>query len=317
MKGMIVKNAGSWYEILDNEGNLSLCQVKGKFRLKGVKTTNPVAVGDQVEFEMGPEGSGWITHIYERKNCIIRKSVNLSKQTHLLACNLDLAVIMVSLCQPCTPQGFIDRFLLTCEAYHVPCCLVFNKIDLYDDSTLNNLRECMEMYSKIGYPCYAISVKENIGIDAVKSVLKDKICLLAGNSGVGKSALVKCIAPQLDIRIGEISATHEKGKHTTTFAQMYPLSFGGYIVDSPGIKEFGMVKMNTEEISRYFPEMRDRIPECQFNNCTHDHEPHCAVKDAVKKGEIHPLRYQSYLHILHGDEIQIPGLIVNKKEGSK
>lgn len=319
MEGIVIKNTGSWYDVLsDGDGKVYSCKVRGNFRLKGIKTTNPVAIGDKVIFKLvDGEKVAVITALGERKNCIIRKSVNLSKRTHLIACNIDLGFLVISLNKPRTPQGFIDRFLLSCEAYNVDCCIVFNKIDLYTPKNLEELKEYISIYTKIGYECLVTSALTGDGMEGLKSKMQGKICLFSGNSGVGKSALINYVEPGLNIRIGEISEAHSKGKHTTTFAQMYPLSFGGYIMDTPGIKEFGMVKLNTEEISRYFPEMKDLLQNCKFNNCTHTHEPHCAVIEAVENGEISYIRYKSYINILSGDEVEIPGLLENKKDSKK
>ncbi|MEG1498755.1 MAG: ribosome small subunit-dependent GTPase A [Bacteroidales bacterium] len=326
MQGIVIKNTGNWYEIADESQKIFLCKVKGNFRLKEVKTTNPVAVGDHVDFELLTENqdfttqkfsTGWITAVHERQNCLIRKSVNLSKQTHIIAANIDMAFIVVSMHHPRTPQGFIDRFLVSCEAYRVPCSLIFNKIDTYNPQALKDAALYKALYEAIGYRCLYTSAVTLEGLDILKEYMQNKVCLFAGNSGVGKSALVHAIEPSLEIKIGEISCVHNKGKHTTTYAQMYPLSFQGYIMDTPGIKEFGMVKLNTEEISRYFPEMKLRMDACQFNNCTHEHEPNCAIKKAVENGDIHPLRYKSYLNILHGREVDTPGLLENKKESKK
>lgn len=285
------------------------CRIKGNYRLKGVKTTNPVAVGDIVDFS-----DEWIVSIEERRNCIIRKSVNLSKQTHILAANIDTAFLVIGLNRPRTPQGFIDRFLVTGQAYHVPVCLVFNKTDLFGREEEAELEEYRRIYGKIGYEVLSTSALTGAGMEELRQRMQNKVCLFSGNSGVGKSALIHCLQPNLNIRIGDISETHLKGKHTTTYARMYPLSFGGYIVDTPGIKEFGMVKFTTDELSRYFPEMRQVMGQCRFNNCTHEHEPGCAVKEAVENGLISKLRYNSYLNILHGEEVPEPSLLGNKND---
>ncbi len=322
MEGTVISSTGNWYEVKAGDNNVYFCKVKGNFRLKGVKTTNPVAVGDCVNFDYDAQIStglpeirgGWITAVGERRNCIIRKSVNLSKQTHIIAANIDKAFLVAGLTKPHTPQGFIDRFLATGEAYHVPVCLVFNKSDLWNEAEYSLFAEYRKIYAEAGYEVLSTSVFSKEGMEALKERMKDRTCLFAGNSGVGKSALIHCLEPTMDIRIGEISATHQKGKHTTTYARMYPLSFGGYIVDTPGVKEFGMVRFKTDELSRYFPEMRAIGNQCRFGNCTHEHEPGCAVKEAVADGRISSLRYNSYLNILHGDEVPVPGLIDNKNE---
>ena len=307
--GRVIASTGKEYAVEDAGHQVHTCKVKGNFRLKGVKTTNPVAVGDMVEF-----ADGWITRIGERRNCIIRKSVNLSKQTHIIAANIDLAFLVAGLNQPRTPQGFIDRFLVTAQAYHVPVCLVFNKSDLFTPQNREELEEYRRIYSQAGYGVLSTSTITGQGMEELRERMRNRICLFSGNSGVGKSALIRHLQPELDIRVGEISETHLKGKHTTTYARMYPLSFGGYIVDTPGIKEFGMVRFTTDELSRYFPEMQQVMGDCRFNNCTHEHEPGCAVKQAVQEGVISKLRYDSYLHILHGDEVPEPGLLVNKND---
>lgn len=322
MEGTVITSTGNWYEVATDDRTIYACKVKGNFRLKGLKTTNPVAVGDRVGFEYDPKittgtsgvNGGWITHIFERKNCIIRKSVNLSKQTHIIAANLDIAFLVIGLTQPRTPQGFIDRFLVTCQAYHVPACIIINKSDLFDKELQIEVEKLRHVYPPLGYPVMTTSTITQDGIDELKSMIKGKISLFSGNSGVGKSALVSCIEPGLNIRVGEISATHLKGKHTTTHARMYPLSIGGYIVDTPGIKEFGMVQFQKDELALYFPEMHQLLSHCKFSNCTHEHEPGCAVKEAVEKGEISEIRYNSYLNILHGEEVPLPGLLENKQD---
>lgn len=307
--GRVIASTGKEYAVEDAGHRVHTCKVKGNFRLKGVKTTNPVAVGDMVEF-----ADGWITRIEERRNCIIRKSVNLSKQTHIIAANIDMAFLVAGLTRPRTPQGFIDRFLVTAQAYHVPVCLVFNKSDLFTPQNRQELEEYRRIYDQAGYELLCTSTITGQGMEELRARMQNRICLFSGNSGVGKSALIRYLQPELDIRVGEISETHLKGKHTTTYARMYPLSFGGYIVDTPGIKEFGMVRFTTDELSRYFPEMQQVMGNCRFNNCTHEHEPGCAVKQAVQEGIISPLRYDSYLNILHGDEVPEPSLLVNKND---
>ncbi len=316
MEGVVVSSTGSHYMVESSEGT-HLCKIRGNFRIKGVKTTNPVAVGDRVDFTHGSthEGDcGWITSVHERKNCIIRKSVNLSKQTHIIAANIDMAFLVVGITQPRTPQGFIDRFLATAEAYRVPVSIVVNKTDLFGEEEHGLLREMREIYTPLGYEVLATSTVSGEGIENLREKMKDRVCLFSGNSGVGKSALIHCLEPDLNIRVGEISAVHQKGQHTTTHACMYSLSFGAKIVDTPGIKEFGMVQFQKDELSRYFPEMHNLINDCRFNNCTHEHEPGCAVKQAVEEGRISSLRYKSYLNILHGDEVPLPGLLENKND---
>ncbi len=324
MQGLIVSSTGNRYEVWkeplasSSAPEAYICQVKGNFRLKGVKTTNPVAVGDHVRFEWDAERqTGWITAVEERKNVLIRKSVNLSKRTHIIAANIDCAFCVVSLREPYTPPGFIDRFTVACEAYHLPCAIIFNKIDIYDEAAKADLAERMAVYEKIGYPCFTTSAATGQGIETLKAAMQGRVCLFSGNSGVGKSALANAVEPGLNLREGRISDAHLKGMHTTTFARMYRLSFGAFLADTPGIKELGMVNLNTEEVSRYFPEMRALSGQCRFNNCTHEHEPGCAVKEAVARGEVAAIRYKNYLNILHGDEVEEPGLLQNKQEGRK
>ena len=321
MKGRVISSTGNWYEVETSASQSFACKVKGNFRLKGLKTTNPVAVGDWVEIEHDPRISsgsgmpgGWITSIDERRNCIIRKSVNLSKQTHVIAANIDMAFLVAGLTQPRTPQGFLDRFLVTAEAYHVPVCLIFNNSDLFDADMQAEYLEYSRIYRDIGYRVLRTSTMDGDGIGELKETMDGKTCLFAGNSGVGKSALIHCLAPRLNIRIGEISQTHLKGKHTTTYAQMYKLWGSTAIIDTPGIKEFGMVQFTKDELALYFPEMKELLPHCRFSNCTHEHEPGCAVKAAVNEGRIAPIRYKSYLNILHGEEVPAPSLLDNRQE---
>ena len=306
MKGVVIKSTGSWYIVLSEEEKVIECRIKGLFRTKDIKTTNPIAVGDKVEFEMEDDGKGVIHAIGERKNYIIRKSINLSKQSHIIAANMDQAFLIVTLAMPRTSTGFIDRFLLTAEAYHIPASIIFNKIDLFDDAeTMVNVDEFISVYEKIGYKCYKVSAKKNIQLDVLRELTKDKTTLISGHSGVGKSTLINAMDANLDLRIGEISDAHNKGKHTTTFAEMHTLSYGGFIIDTPGIKELGLVDMEKEEISDYFPEMRAIRNDCKFNNCLHLNEPKCAVIAAVERGEIAASRYNSYLGIMNGEELEV------------
>lgn len=308
MKGVVIKSTGSWYTVLDDIGAIVECGIKGKFRIQGIKTTNPIAVGDKVEFEMENDGRGVIHAIEDRKNYIIRKSINLSKQSHIIAANMDQAFLIVTLAFPRTSAGFIDRFLLTAEAYHIPTSIIFNKIDLFEKDTklMNELDEFISVYQKIGYPCYKVSATEKTDIDLLKELTKDKITLVSGHSGVGKSTLVNAMDFNLDLTVGEISDVHFKGKHTTTFAEMHPLAYGGFIIDTPGIKELGLVNMSKEEISNYFPEMRALKNQCKFNNCVHVNEPKCAVIEAVEHGGIAQSRYNSYIGIMNGEELDTP-----------
>lgn len=307
MKGVVIKSTGSWYTVLSTDAVIWECRIKGLFRIKGIKTTNPIAVGDKVEFEKEEDGKGVIHSIEERKNYIIRKSINLSKQSHIIAANVDQAFLVVTLALPRTSAGFIDRFLLTAEAYHIPTMIIFNKTDLFekDKEMMKELDDFISIYETIGYKCYKVSATEKIKIDQLKKLTTNKITLISGHSGVGKSALVNAMDKNLNLRVGEISDAHFKGKHTTTFAEMHSLSYGGFIIDSPGIKELGLVDMEKEEISDYFPEMRALRNKCKFNNCLHLNEPKCAVIEAVEKGGIAPSRYNSYVGIMNGEELEI------------
>lgn len=307
MNGVVIKSTGSWYSVLADNGSSIECRIKGLFRIKGIKTTNPIAVGDRVEFEVNSEGNGMIHKIEDRKNYIIRKSINLSKQSHILAANLDQAILVATLAFPRTSAGFIDRFLLTAEAYRIPAVLVFNKMDLFEDdeNLMNSLNDFVSIYEKIGYTCYKVSATNKNDIEVLKTLTKDKVSLVAGHSGVGKSTLVNALDSRLDLKVGEISDAHFKGKHTTTFAEMHHLSYGGFIVDTPGIKELGLVDMEKEEIAGYFPEMFAVKSNCKFNNCLHVNEPKCAVIAAVESGDIAVSRYNSYLGIINGEELEI------------
>ncbi len=305
MKGTVIKSTGSWYTVLNENKTIVECRIKGVFRMKGIMSTNPIAVGDKVEFEMEEDGRGVIHAIEERKNYIIRKSINLSKQSHILATNLDQALLIVTLAMPRTSTGFIDRFLLTAEAYHIPVSIIFNKMDLFEEEKMmESVNEFIGIYERIGYKCYRVSATENKNIEVLKEITKDKTTLISGHSGVGKSTLINAMDANLDLRVGEISDAHNKGKHTTTFAEMHPLGYGGFIIDTPGIKELGLVDMEKEEISDYFPEMRAIRNNCKFNNCLHLNEPKCAIIEAVEKGEIAVSRYTSYLGIMSGEELE-------------
>lgn len=266
-----------------------------------MRTTNPVAVGDLVKFEETNPGEGVITAIEPRRNYIVRKSVNLARAAHILAANIDQAVLVVTLKEPVTLPAFIDRFLVTAEAYHIPAALIFNKIDRYSESELEELREFSDMYENIGYPCFEVSATEGTGLEAFAELLKDKVSLLSGHSGVGKSTLINAIDNQLDLKTKSISESHRMGQHTTTFAEMFPLQIGGYIIDTPGIKGFGLSDFEKSEIAERFPEMRERMADCKFHNCMHVDEPQCAVKDAVESGEIAWSRYESYLKLYFGE----------------
>lgn len=304
MQGIVIKSTGSWITVRTAEGKTINCKVRGTFRLKDIDATNPIAVGDHVDFEI-PKGNntGFITNIHVRKNYIIRKSVKLSKQVQIIATNIDLAFLIVTPELPKTSTGFIDRFLATAEAYRIEAILLFNKTDLFQNELAGLQEEIMSIYEQIGYKCLKISATTGFNIDELKKLMKDKVSLFSGHSGVGKSTIIKAVEPTLEIRIGEISEYHLKGTHTTTFAEMFPLSFGGYIIDTPGIREFGMAEFNKEEISHYFPEMLERLNNCHFNNCLHMNEPNCAIKAAVEKGEIHPSRYYNYLGMVENQDI--------------
>jgi len=303
MQGLLIKSTGSWYQVQTPDGQRIDCRIKGKFRMQGITTTNPVAVGDVVEFEMEPEQeSGVITKLHQRKNYIIRKAINLSKQAQIIAANLDQALLVVTLASPRTSLGFIDRFLVTAEAYDIPARLIFNKVDLFSDEGLEILADLKAVYEKIGYPCFEVSALEGTNIDKVQELLKDKVTLFSGHSGVGKSSLINALLPSLDLRTHMVSEWSDKGMHTTTFAEMFELPQGGFIIDTPGIRELGVIDIEKNELSHFFPEMRSRMNQCRFNNCRHINEPGCAVLEALEEGEIELSRYESYLSIYHGND---------------
>ena len=300
MQGVVVKSTGSWYSVLTNDGVQLDCRIRGKFRIQGLKSTNPVAVGDRVLLDVNGEDY-LISKILERKNYIIRKSVNLSKQVHIIAANIDQAFLIVTLASPTTSVGFIDRFLVTAEAYQIPTVLVFNKVDLYNEFDREYHDEIVQMYTKSGYECLETSALDQMNIDLLTTKMTAKVTLLSGHSGVGKSTLVNVIDPDLDLVTQQVSEAHNKGMHTTTFAEMYPLHFGGFIIDTPGIKGFGLVDVSEFELADYFPEILRLKGQCKFHNCKHVNEPKCAVKEAVALDKIHPVRYDSYLSILEDD----------------
>ncbi len=303
MRGLVTKSTGSWYTVLAADGRRVDCRIKGKFRTKGIKTTNPVAVGDWVNFEMEPDqDSAVITELEPRRNYIIRRSVNLSKQTQIIGANLDQAILVVTLASPPTSLGFIDRFLVTAEAYDIPAVLLFNKLDLFSEEGLEILADYMAVYEEIGYPCYTVSAQDGIHVEQVRALLQDKITLVSGHSGVGKSTLINAIEPSAQLKTGEISDWSDKGKHTTTFAEMIDLSFGGKLIDTPGIRELGIVDIEKGELSHFFPEMRQRMNQCRFNNCRHINEPGCVILEAVEAGEIESSRYDSYLSIYNNQD---------------
>jgi ribosome biogenesis GTPase len=303
MKGIVAKSTGSWYLVRLEDGRIQECRMKGVIRLDDRKTTNPVAVGDHVDVEEEENGDTVITKIHPRRNYIIRKSINLSKQAQILASNLDQAIIVATLVAPRTSLGFIDRFLVTAEAYSIPAKIIFNKSDVLDEELRKLQSEIISIYTGAGYECHIVSSFDKTSVDKLKKLLKDKTTLFTGHSGVGKSTLINVIQPGLDIKTGDISSAHLKGMHTTTFAELHPLSFGGFIIDTPGIKELGLVEMKKEEVGHYFPEIRAVMNNCKFNNCLHVNEPKCAVKKAVENGEISEERYYSYLGILNGEEM--------------
>lgn len=298
--GLVLKSTGSWYEVLA-DGVRYQCRIRGKLRLKGVRSTNPVVVGDWVKFEADEQGGYVISAIEPRHNYIIRRASNLSKESHIIAANIDQALLVVTLFSPETALEFVDRFLVTCEAYKVPVTILLAKIDLARQHP-EAVEEFYSIYEKAGYKIVEVSATEGEGIETVRELLRGKTTLLSGNSGVGKSTLVAAVEQGLDIKTGEISQSHHKGKHTTTFSTMYPLAEGGYIIDTPGIKGFGLIDIDDAELAHYFPEMMRYLPECRFYNCSHTHEPHCAVVEAVQRGEIAYPRYESYLKILDEDD---------------
>ncbi len=303
MNGVVIKSTGSWYSVRTEDSTIHKCRIRGKFRIEGIKSTNPVSVGDVVDFNLEPKKeTGVITAIHERKNYIVRKSVNLSKRTHIIASNIDQAFLLVTIDNPPTTTSFIDRFLVSAEAYHIPVVILFNKVDVFTEETEDLKEELKEIYESIGYPCIDISAKEGDNVDLVKELMKDKVSLFSGHSGVGKSTLVNTIEPTLNLKTLEISEQHKQGQHTTTFAEMHPLSFGGYIIDTPGIKGFGMVDFEEEEIAGYFPEFFELKQNCKFNNCKHIDEPKCAIKQGLEDDTIAPSRYFSYLQIIKGEE---------------
>jgi len=298
LKGLVIKNTGSWYSVKTDTGKVVECKIKGNFRLKGIRSTNPVAVGDNVEIALNSEGTAFITHIEERRNYIIRKSQNLSKQSHILAANVAQAFLIVTVNYPQTSTTFIDRFLASAEAYSVPVVLVFNKCDILSDDERHYQQSMIHLYETIGYECREVSAATGEGVDELHALLKGKITLLSGNSGVGKSTLINKILPEANLRTAEISDAHNTGMHTTTFSEMLELPEGGYIIDTPGIKGFGTFNMEPEELTSYFPEIFHFSKGCKFSNCTHTHEPGCAVLKAIDDHFIAQSRYQSYLNML-------------------
>ncbi|MGX8713843.1 MAG: ribosome small subunit-dependent GTPase A [bacterium] len=311
-EGLVIRTTGSWYRVLVESGQLVDCRLRGNYRLRGNKQTNPVAVGDVVDFEPQDDGTGVIVDVHDRRNYIVRRATKLSKQTHVIAANIDLLCIVATLGFPRTSTGFIDRLLVTAEAYHIPACILFNKCDLLVDEELQDMqRELSSLYRAIGYPVLEISALRGDGLDELREMIADKTVLFSGHSGVGKSALLNALCPGLDLRTGELSDWSLKGTHTTTFAEIHPVHLSlplnsshslslpqTYLIDTPGIKEFGMVDFTAQELSHFFPEMRALLHDCRFANCTHRHEPGCAVKEAVENGLISAERYTNYLNIL-------------------
>lgn len=305
MQGVVYKSTGSWYNVKDDSAKLWNARMKGVFKLDAITSTNPIAVGDVVDFEMEneKEQTGIITKIHDRKNYINRQSPRIKSQQHIVAANIDQSLLIATIKEPRTSQGFIDRFLVACEMYHVPAIILFNKIDLYKDKDMAKFEKLKEVYEKIGYKALGVSLKKNENLDGIKELLKNKITLISGHSGVGKSTFINAIIPHAKIKTQDVSGWSGKGQHTTTFAEMYELAFNGKVIDTPGMKEFGLVDVAKQELSGYFPEMRERLNGCQFNNCLHINEPGCAIKQAVIDGEIDEDRYVSYYNILES----IPG----------
>lgn len=305
MTGLVYKSTGSAYTVKTADGQVFECRIKGKFRMKGIKSTNPIAVGDLVDFELDSstdEVIGQIHHIHDRKNYIVRKSVNLSKQTHIIASNIDVVFLLITINNPPTTTSFIDRFLVTAEAYGIEAVLVFNKIDTFDEAMIDEQLYLQYIYSEIGYKCLRISAKEQKGVEQLKDMMGGKVCMFSGHSGVGKSTLVNALEPNLNLKTKIISEQSKQGQHTTTFAEMYDLTFDAKIIDTPGIKGFGIVNMEPSEVSDYFPEFFKLKDDCKFNNCLHKDEPHCAIKAALEQDKIAWSRYNSYLKILEGDD---------------
>jgi ribosome biogenesis GTPase len=302
-KGVVLKSTGSNYKVLNEEGHVIDCSVKGKLRIRELRTTNPIAVGDRVLFEFDKKNnSGIITEVLDRTNYILRKSSNLSKHSQIIAANIDQVFLMITIILPETPVEFIDRFLITAEAYRIPATIVINKIDLYGEQEGEKMAYLVSMYRKIGYECVLVSVKEQTGLDTLKSLIKDKITLVSGNSGVGKTTLLNIFNPELNLKTDEISDYHKQGKHITTFPEMHQMPFGGFVIDTPGIRGFGVVDMERNEIYHFFREIFRISKDCKFNNCLHLDEPGCAVRSGVENGDIDYLRYRSYLNIMDGDD---------------
>ena len=300
MEGLVIRTTGNWYRVV-TDGACCECRLRGNYRLRGNKQTNPVVVGDRVRYELQPDGTGLITEVADRTNYIVRQSVKLSKQTHVLAANIDLLCIVASMGNPRTSTGFIDRLLVTAEAYHIPACLLLNKSDLCASDEEHRMLQAVvaDLYRRVGYPVYEVSALTGDGVDRVRDLVRGKTVLCSGHSGVGKSALLNALSPGLGLKVGSISEWSRKGMHTTTFTELHPVAeLDAYLIDTPGIREFGLVDFREEELSHFFPEMRRCLHDCRFANCTHRHEPGCAVMAAVERGDISPERYQSYLNML-------------------
>ena len=305
MTGLVFKSTGSWYTVKTLNGKVYQCRIKGKFRIKGIKSTNPIAVGDYVEFELETKNNtvtGVINNIRERKNYIVRKSVNLSKQIHIIAANIDQVFLLITINNPTTYTSFIDRFLVTAEAYHIPAILLFNKSDLIVEQQNKKRKELIQAYTEIGYQCLEISATTQFNLKSLKQLMTDKVSMFSGHSGVGKSTLINILDPDLKLDTKKVSLQHKQGQHTTTFAEMFSLPFGGYIIDTPGIKGFGIVDMNIQEIGDYFPEFFRLKSHCKFNNCLHINEPNCAIKKAVEAEKITEWRYQNYMQLINDEE---------------
>ncbi len=304
--GVVIRSTGSWYTVAFDNGTRAECRLKGSFRMKGanLRNTNPISVGDRVDTETDVNGDAVISFLHERKNYIIRRSTKLSKQTHILAANLDRAWVMATLAKPRTSTGFIDRFLVTAEAYSIPASIIFNKSDLLDEEETEYVEALMDLYRHLGYTCWLINAENAADIKKLKPEFDGKVNLICGHSGVGKSTFINAIQPELKLKTGIISKAHSKGMHTTTFAEMFPLDKGGWIIDTPGIKELGIIHIEREELSHFFPEMRDLMGKCKYDGCMHDKEPGCAVIAAVENSRIAVTRYECYLQILNGEELQ-------------
>lgn len=306
MKGIVIRSTGSWYTVAFEHGRRAECRLKGTFRIKGVNTrnTNPLAVGDHVEVETEQNGDAVIAELHDRSNYIIRRSTKLSKQTHILAANVDRAWVVATLKQPRTSTGFIDRFLITAEAYNIPASVIFNKSDLLDEEETEYVEVLADLYRNLGYGAHLISCNNADDVKMIRELMQSKVNLIAGHSGVGKSTLINLLEPNLALRTGEISKAHSKGMHTTTFAEMFEMNGGGWIIDTPGIKEFGIVNVERNELSHFFPEMRNLFGACKYHGCLHDQEPGCAVRKAVDEGKIAVTRYECYMQILNGEELE-------------